>query len=154
MTSSCWSNSGTDTRAGARWANSKTCQSCSNKICFLSTVNNVKSWKLIKLLHRSFYGMGLGKLPPSHTKLTPTIAIMNLTNRQSEMPDIFLASLCEAVLATNTEVWFPDWFSANLQRITVFWVYVSQIYCLIHNMILYTSRPTILLLEEALLCLW
>lgn len=42
------------------------------------------------------------------TELTPTIAIMNLTDRHSEMPDIFLASLCEAVLATNIEVRFPD----------------------------------------------
>jgi len=68
------------------------------------------------------------------TELTPTSAIMNLTDRHSEMPDIFLASLCETVLATNIEVWFPDWFSANLQKRIVFWVYVPQTSCLIHNL--------------------
>ena len=48
---------------------------------------------LIKVLKYKFLWGG--------AELTPTIAIMNLIDRHSEMPDIFLASLCEAVLATN-----------------------------------------------------
>jgi hypothetical protein len=38
---------------------------------------------------------------------------MNLTDRHSEMPDIFLASLCEAVLAMNIELFMALYFGGG-----------------------------------------